>query len=484
MKKKIIILLLVIMMPVMLLWASGTRTTKPTEQALKNTAKSSGGIVNNSASIIIQDGAYVVISGQGNYVSQGSGTTSGSGTLDLTGNLVNNNNSGNPLSDEGTVTFSGQTAQSISGNPIVLGNVLVNNPEGISFDCEAEIEGDLVIAEGTVNTTGESIFWLTNKDIAIGGESALSALNVTLSPEPGTYGSNSSINKKWNITGLSSGDVQIILRWTDSENNDHTFGSGEAMVWTHNETGWILIGSYPITIDGLYNTVSFFRSFDVKNDLGDYTITGDGQTLPVVLSHFSATLTAEHFVNLIWVVESETDHAGYNILRNEVNDAETAYSVNFGLIDHGSSEGSQISYSFLDTEIQPNSRYYYWLESVSLSGQLAHYGPMSIETGGNGDNNNPVIPIETKLMGAFPNPFNPVTTISYSLKEANPIRIDIYNLKGQFIRGFRQNHSQPGYYTLTWDGKNDNGQDQGSGIYLYRFTAGKHTETKKVSLLK
>ncbi|MFX3956329.1 FlgD immunoglobulin-like domain containing protein, partial [Streptococcus suis] len=81
----------------------------------------------------------------------------------------------------------------------------------------------------------------------------------------------------------------------------------------------------------------------------------------------------------------------------------------------------------------------------------------------------PPIPLVTKLENAYPNPFNPDTTIRYQLKEPAKVEIDIYNLKGQRVRSFVQSHDAPGYYKITWDGCDGSGRTLSSGVYLYKM---------------
>ena len=211
----------------------------------------------------------------------------------------------------------------------------------------------------------------------------------------------------------------------------------------------------------------------------------DPSTLPVELSSFTAVLTADMYVQIAWVAESETNHLGYNVLRNTDNDLETALQLNLGVISSGSSEGTQVSYSFIDTEVDSGSSYYYWLQSMDLDGSAVFYGPLVVEVNTNPDGPEiPLIPLVTQLMEAYPNPFNPSTTIRYQIKEAGDVKIDIYNTRGQKLRSFTNDHSKAGYYQITWDGKDANGKNLSSGVYIYRMTSGKYTSSKKMVLTK
>jgi hypothetical protein len=100
------------------------------------------------------------------------------------------------------------------------------------------------------------------------------------------------------------------------------------------------------------------------------------------------------------------------------------------------------------------------------------------------------LPKEFGLSQNFPNPFNPATVIEYALPRASEVKIEIYNILGQKVRNLLDERQEPGYKTIHWDGKDQNGTDVSSGIYFYRIVA--HTvhgsedfiKCKKMTLLK
>jgi hypothetical protein len=83
-----------------------------------------------------------------------------------------------------------------------------------------------------------------------------------------------------------------------------------------------------------------------------------------------------------------------------------------------------------------------------------------------------------------PNPFNPETQIAFDLPEAGHVTLVIYNLTGQVIRTLVAEERVAGRYTVTWNGKNEQGQAVASGVYVYRLTVGDFTATKKMVLMK
>lgn len=100
------------------------------------------------------------------------------------------------------------------------------------------------------------------------------------------------------------------------------------------------------------------------------------------------------------------------------------------------------------------------------------------------DGNNKTTPMEYRLEQNFPNPFNPTTTIRYSLTSPEKVSIRIYDVSGQLLKEFNNEHSQSGDYDVVWDGKNNFGEKVSSGAYFYQLNVGNYTGAKKMILLK
>jgi len=91
---------------------------------------------------------------------------------------------------------------------------------------------------------------------------------------------------------------------------------------------------------------------------------------------------------------------------------------------------------------------------------------------------------EAVLHSAYPNPFNPSTTISFDLTSPSEVKIDIYNVKGQFVKNIANNAYNTGSHTVVWDGRDYKGNHCGSGVFFYKMTAGKRTKTRKMMMIK
>ena len=143
------------------------------------------------------------------------------------------------------------------------------------------------------------------------------------------------------------------------------------------------------------------------------------------------------------------------------------------------------TWGFLASAPQPldlsaGQRNYVWSVLASLglsegerSQALALLGPPAAAQG-------------SALQQNSPNPFNPSTTISYSLPEGPALqaRVEIFNLRGQSVRLLVDEVKEPGVYHLFWDGTDSQGRDVPSGIYFYRLKAGEQTRVRKMIVLR
>ncbi|MBN1561088.1 T9SS type A sorting domain-containing protein [candidate division KSB1 bacterium] len=94
------------------------------------------------------------------------------------------------------------------------------------------------------------------------------------------------------------------------------------------------------------------------------------------------------------------------------------------------------------------------------------------------------VPASFTLQQNFPNPFNPVTTISFTVPHTAAVTLRIYNALGQPIRDLLNEHLQPGQYQLSWNGKNDLAEVVDSGIYLARLQSDGIDRTIRMLLLR
>jgi len=94
------------------------------------------------------------------------------------------------------------------------------------------------------------------------------------------------------------------------------------------------------------------------------------------------------------------------------------------------------------------------------------------------------LPVTYKLYNAYPNPFNPVTTLKYDLPEDALVNITIYDMMGRVVKTLIYDQQTTGYRSLQWNATNNIGQPVSAGVYLYKIQAGEFVQTKKMVLLK
>jgi dipeptidyl aminopeptidase/acylaminoacyl peptidase len=89
-----------------------------------------------------------------------------------------------------------------------------------------------------------------------------------------------------------------------------------------------------------------------------------------------------------------------------------------------------------------------------------------------------------RLLGVYPNPFNPQTTISFTVNFPQRVRIDIHDATGRKVTTLAEREYPAGDYRIFWDGRDGMGGEVSSGIYFLRFQAGKSKEFRKLVLVR
>ncbi|RLC53995.1 MAG: hypothetical protein DRH79_02000 [Candidatus Cloacimonadota bacterium] len=246
------------------------------------------------------------------------------------------------------------------------------------------------------------------------------------------------------------GGAQIpnqLMRWNGGNWEDisglATFGAGTVLfVWTSSTRGE--------------------EEFAVNN--------GDGP-LPVTLSSFTAVQTTENFARLNWITQSESGLIGYNIYRN-VNEIQSFMQINPTIIA-GTNSSEEQHYTFTDPDVEYEQTYHYWLESVGMDYHTELFGPITLSI------ESPIIielPNASILRSAYPNPFNPTTTIEFDIKENEKGTIIIYNIKGRVIL---KETFDPGNHTFEW-----NADKYSSGVYFYKLQTNSYSKINKMLMLK
>jgi hypothetical protein len=97
---------------------------------------------------------------------------------------------------------------------------------------------------------------------------------------------------------------------------------------------------------------------------------------------------------------------------------------------------------------------------------------------------NPTGVSKPTLLDNFPNPFNPMTTISYSLPNAGFTTLDIFDVRGHHIRSLVATGLPAGFHSVDWDGLDEDNRAVPSGVYIYRLVFGDSSQARRMVLLR
>lgn len=96
-----------------------------------------------------------------------------------------------------------------------------------------------------------------------------------------------------------------------------------------------------------------------------------------------------------------------------------------------------------------------------------------------------IVPDPEKVsLNNYPNPFNPSTTIAYSLPNDGLIELRIFNVRGQLVKTLVDGEQLAGSYEMVWNGRDNNKKSVSSGIYFYKLSTKDKTIMKKMLMLK
>jgi len=134
-----------------------------------------------------------------------------------------------------------------------------------------------------------------------------------------------------------------------------------------------------------------------------------------------------------------------------------------------------------------NTTYYWRVRGKSAGGDASYYsgvGKFTVNSGAVGVETTTEIPTAFDLKQNYPNPFNPTTTIKFSLPEASFVSLKIFDILGREIKSLVSTEMTAGSHVINWNGDDESGRKVASGNYIYRISAGKFNQARKMTLLK
>jgi hypothetical protein len=260
------------------------------------------------------------------------------------------------------------------------------------------------------------------------------------------------------ISGISDANVVDFIGW----------GSGTYLVYEGSSAA-PAPGSNSVSLcrkdnsgNSTYQTNG--SGWDSENNGLDFWPNSNSSPLPVELTSFTSdVLDKKVFLN--WATATEVNNYGFDVERK----SENADWMKIGFVEGNGNSNSPKSYSFTD-EPRGGREFKYRLKQIDLDGSYEYSDVVTALL----ENVS-----EFVLDQNFPNPFNPVTRISYTLPERASVRLKVYDMLAKEVSELVNGYQEAGRYEVTFDGSS-----LSSGTYFYKLEAGSFVEVKKLVLIK
>ena len=270
------------------------------------------------------------------------------------------------------------------------------------------------------------------------------------------------------VTGANAYTVQLSL--------DEYFGSYVVNAVSHPDTSYACSGLLPFT--------TYYWQVAAESDIGSSPFspvqtftTAQVTELPSVPNLSSPANNAVNIpMNPVLVWSSSPLASSY-----EVQISTSPYYATLDYQALGLTETSHVC-----TPLQANTSYYWRVRATNPAGSSNFSGNRRFTTGNTVEDNDIVeVTGENKLSQNYPNPFAQQTRIEIEVKDSSlPLKVAIYNQKGQLVRSLHEGISRSSNLSLSWDGKDFQGRPVANGIYLYKMESGKFRQTKRLLLIK
>jgi hypothetical protein len=251
------------------------------------------------------------------------------------------------------------------------------------------------------------------------------------------------------------------------------------LVWLKREGSgdlWVNIGGNIVDGNLESDQINLFSEFAIGSETGD-------NPLPVELQDFYAEVV-HGGIELHWITASELDNAGFKVYRKD-GDLPGFQNLE-GLIQGAGTTSEPQEYSFTDNNVQPDVLYTYQIADVEEGTNKETLHPAITIMATKEALQAKEIPEAFALHANYPNPFNPTTTIEFDVPVGtyNYTSLRIYDVSGKLVKTLIDEPMEPGYHSVIWDGKDDDGKSVNSGVYIYKMTTESYHKTRRCILLK
>ncbi|NQT62552.1 MAG: right-handed parallel beta-helix repeat-containing protein [Candidatus Marinimicrobia bacterium] len=305
------------------------------------------------------------------------------------------------------------------------------------YNNSATITGDAIYENNAgIPQVKNCIFWGSSTQDFIG------SVTITYSDVQGGYAGTGNINEDPLYTNAGSSDFTV----TDYS---PCIGTGTATGAPADDINGTTRGTPP--------------------DMGAYENSRD-TSLPVELSVFTAS-SKQGVVNLNWITSSEIENLGFILERSqELSLADTwtkiaSYLTHPALSGQGSTT-RESEYFFTDKFVADGESYRYRLSDVDYQGKVTRHDAISVTVRNIGSN---LKPGSFRVNSVYPNPFNPSTTLSYTLEQDMQVSISVLDIRGRVVGTLMSSSLPAGDHSIEWDGTNNQGLQMTGGIYFFNL---------------
>jgi flagellar hook assembly protein FlgD len=276
----------------------------------------------------------------------------------------------------------------------------------------------------------------------------------------------------------------VILTFKQSLRNQKFVQDATGAILIDDQPGAI-VSNYEIgdAINGLTGKLNLYfetLQFVPTMDPGPAVSSGNHISVPTVtIADINGDIgVGQYQSRLVFINDVEFENATGNYATNP--------AVNYNISDPTGAMTFRTAFydvDYIDTPIHTGV--------ITLRGIIAHYQetaqitPRMLADFNAVSNNDEVqTPAQAALIGNYPNPFNPETTIQFQMEKNAPAQIDIFNQKGQIVKSFNVDMAPKGMNSLVWNGMDNSGNAVSSGVYFFRLRSGSYSSTKKMVLMK
>jgi hypothetical protein len=293
------------------------------------------------------------------------------------------------------------------------------------------------------------------------------------------YGENTSSSGKFGFLRHKDGDpdgswtdeTSVIPQLSNAYSDDHM-----AMAVSQNNEVYLVCKTHPNS--GSAAGIGLFKR-STNGNWQNFTVQqGGGWTRPAVVID-----ETNNELYLIGTEEASPDHGQYKkcALGNE-SSLQNAAAVE--IFDGGSFNNISVPAHRVTGTTESDNEIWYNLLPISGGGALARTAEENSNTDEDERDTASFDQNEGPRVAAYPNPFNPSTTIRFTLREQAPVSLQIFNIRGALVRTLIDSDLDAGIHERRWNGRDSFGQLVASGVYFYRLRMGTEMLSGRLEMVK